>query len=295
MDNDGMEALLDFPDFPLDPVAGPADSATTSQAVSAPLDDSSASSLPTEEPLVTKEELSLPLAVLTPEEKPELKTEPRDVDSMSTKSEASSKLFKTSKTNRKRQNSGSTHDTEVSVASSSNSKSSSSTAKKAKKLKASGSRPSSSKETTDESRGDSPVVDDDFEGDLMDLLPLKEEKPEDIAERQKLQLLISHLSEEQLNRYEVYRRASFPKAAVRRIVQTVAGCTVSQNTVIAMAGVAKLYVGEMVEHALDVKEQWGETGPLQPKHLREALRQLRNKSTTTTTKYRKKTIVQPFP
>ncbi|XP_055346777.1 transcription initiation factor TFIID subunit 11-like [Paramacrobiotus metropolitanus] len=128
----------------------------------------------------------------------------------------------------------------------------------------------------------------DFESDFLDLMPFKEEDPEDVAERQKLQLLISHLSEEQLNRYEVYRRASFPKASVRRIMQTVSGCTVSQNAVIAMAGIAKMQVGEIVEHALDVKEQWADVGPVQPKHIREALRQLRNRPATTSSKFRKK-------
>uniref|UniRef100_A0A8B9H3Z9 TAF11 RNA polymerase II, TATA box binding protein (TBP)-associated factor n=1 Tax=Astyanax mexicanus TaxID=7994 RepID=A0A8B9H3Z9_ASTMX len=68
----------------------------------------------------------------------------------------------------------------------------------------------------------------------------------DEDEIQKMQVLVSSFSEEQLNRYEMYRRAAFPKAAIKRLIQSITGSSVSQNVVIAMSGISKVFVGEIL-------------------------------------------------
>lgn len=59
--------------------------------------------------------------------------------------------------------------------------------------------------------------------------------------------LLDNMTPEQLQRYELYRRAHLPKPAMKRLLTSLFGQPLTPSTVIVFSGVGKLFVGEMVE------------------------------------------------
>ncbi|VDN30520.1 unnamed protein product [Gongylonema pulchrum] len=109
---------------------------------------------------------------------------------------------------------------------------------------------SEKKSTTDTSKaGPSTAVDDSSDNDenSESLLQPKKLSEEDELLRRKMQILVANFSSEQLARYECYRRSSFPKGAVRKLIQQCTGITPGHNVIIAVAGLAKVFAGELVE------------------------------------------------
>jgi transcription initiation factor TFIID subunit 11 len=73
-------------------------------------------------------------------------------------------------------------------------------------------------------------------------------------------------------RYEAYRRAGLSKPIIKKFLQSAVGSSIQASTVIVVAGAAKVFVGEITESALSIARAQGDTGPLQPSHIREAYR-----------------------
>lgn len=65
--------------------------------------------------------------------------------------------------------------------------------------------------------------------------------------QQHYRFLLSQLSPEQQQRYEYFRRSGFQRSAIKRVMQSVANTPISQTMAIVMAGISKVYVGELVE------------------------------------------------
>ena len=77
---------------------------------------------------------------------------------------------------------------------------------------------------------------------------------------------------EQLERFEHWKRSKIPRAAMRRLMTEILGSSTERGAIV-LSGLAKMFVGELVESAREQMTAAGETGPIQPRQLRAAHRQ----------------------
>ncbi|KAG0438149.1 Transcription initiation factor TFIID subunit 11 [Dictyocoela muelleri] len=95
-----------------------------------------------------------------------------------------------------------------------------------------------------------------------------------------LQKKIDGMNEKQLHRYESFRRSGFSKNSIRKLISSILNQACNPNFIIAVSGVAKVFVGEMITEALKIQNEEGMTGPLMPQHIHEAYRRLYKKTGT---------------
>lgn len=93
------------------------------------------------------------------------------------------------------------------------------------------------------------------------------------AQQRNMGLLSMVMDEDQLDRHMASRRGALNKTNVRKLVNHVLSQSVSQHVAMVVSGVAKIFVGEIIETAREIQSIRGEHGPLRPNHLREAHRQ----------------------
>lgn len=98
----------------------------------------------------------------------------------------------------------------------------------------------------------------------------------DPDKRAKMQAMLSQFTEGQMNRYESFRRSGFQKANMKRLLGSITGSSkISVPMTIVVSGIAKMFVGELVETARVVMTERKDSGPIRPCHIREAYRRLR--------------------
>lgn len=93
-----------------------------------------------------------------------------------------------------------------------------------------------------------------------------------------MQKILTELSEKDFKRYEIFRCSNFPKAAIKKLISSIIGQAVNPNIVIGVAGMSKVFVGEMIRAAKEAQSHSEQPdGPLLPSHINEAYRKLYRK------------------
>ncbi|CAA6672990.1 unnamed protein product [Spirodela intermedia] len=91
-----------------------------------------------------------------------------------------------------------------------------------------------------------------------------------------MQSILSRFSDEQMSRYESFRRSNFQKSNMKRLLTSITGSQkISMPMTIVVSGMAKMFVGELVETGKMIMVERNETGPIRPCHIREAYRRLK--------------------
>ncbi|XP_062217822.1 transcription initiation factor TFIID subunit 11 [Phragmites australis] len=119
--------------------------------------------------------------------------------------------------------------------------------------------------------------DDDEEDDHMEVdlekLPSSTGDPDKLA---KMNAILSQFTEQQMNRYESFRRSGFQKSNMKRLLVGITGSQkISIPTSIVVSGIAKMFVGELIETGKIVMTERKDSGPIRPCHIREAYRRLK--------------------
>ncbi|XP_057963556.1 transcription initiation factor TFIID subunit 11 isoform X2 [Malania oleifera] len=90
--------------------------------------------------------------------------------------------------------------------------------------------------------------DDDDEEENVDVELAKFPSSGDPDKMAKMQAILSQFTEEQMSRYESFRRSGFQKANMKRLLASITGSQkISVPMTIVVSGIAKMFIGELVE------------------------------------------------
>uniref|UniRef100_A0A1J3E2C8 Transcription initiation factor TFIID subunit 11 n=1 Tax=Noccaea caerulescens TaxID=107243 RepID=A0A1J3E2C8_NOCCA len=118
--------------------------------------------------------------------------------------------------------------------------------------------------------------DEEEEEENMEVELTKYPTSADPAKMAKMQIILSQFTEDQMSRYESFRRSALQKGNMKRLLVGVIGSQkISTPIIIVTCGITKMFVGELVETARVVMGERKETGPIRPCHIRESYRRLK--------------------
>ncbi|OAF66939.1 hypothetical protein A3Q56_05318 [Intoshia linei] len=90
------------------------------------------------------------------------------------------------------------------------------------------------------------------------------------SEKERMRQLYQTLSEDEKNRYEIFRRCHFNRTVIKRIMHLDAPNVSNKHVALIVSSLAKVFVGEIVEKALDCKTDEEKNSPLKPDHIRKS-------------------------
>lgn len=102
------------------------------------------------------------------------------------------------------------------------------------------------------------------------------QKRAELIGKDKLKILLERFDPLQMDRYIEYRNSTLAKSNIRKLANSILQQSVSDRVTIAIRGFAKVFVGHMVEQALQVQSKRGGSGPLTQYDLKEAYRAFLN-------------------
>ncbi|CAK9441389.1 uncharacterized protein LODBEIA_P52570 [Lodderomyces beijingensis] len=76
-----------------------------------------------------------------------------------------------------------------------------------------------------------------------------------LNEEEQRRLLIANLTDDQMERFESYRRSTINKSGIKRICNSIVGHSIPQVIATVMAGVTKSFVSEVISTALSLQER----------------------------------------
>lgn len=76
-----------------------------------------------------------------------------------------------------------------------------------------------------------------------------------LTEEEERRLLLSNFTEEQMEKYEAYRRVTINKPGVKKVCNSVLGYSLPQNIVVVLAGLSKLLLSEVITRAYEVQQR----------------------------------------
>ena len=84
---------------------------------------------------------------------------------------------------------------------------------------------------------------------------MSEKVNKNLGEEEQRRLLISNFTDDQMERFEAYRRMTVNKPGVKKICNGIVGHTIPQIIAVVMAGVSKLFLGEIISKAFEIQER----------------------------------------